>query len=532
MMLHSGREDIVSDHIARDKVWEPHFTNRMTELIGDRSAGRHNKKKKTTSKRTKKMTVVDIGTSKRTKKMTVLDIGTSKRTKKMTVLDIGANVGWFTTVALSLGHDVIAIEPFPSNSWLIRATATMPENEKLRKAGGRLVLSTNALVSGNSGEGRRDLCAVPTNLHINIGNAKMVLAPDDPGDPCPEGGTRVPVATLDNILAEISRRHPTGSGLAIDVLKIDIEGFEAEALSGARALLSSKSRRPCSILFEWNRAAQKAQISDHVLGLEEEHLLKLLSSYGFVLRDPSPPPGGEDKIINWRRQPLENDDYEFRDPHCRYGGSPTADYDILDPATTSADHKRVGLQLAKAGQLDAALLSFEAAAKSDPTSAKALGNVAVALFRLELLEDAEETLLRALKLAAPAPKKKTIKWLKKNLKEVRQAIRDRPPTPAAKAYDPNEPSFNKHHERGILMVREKNLPEALVAFQAHARHNPSFGAFDSLGVCLMQNGRLVEAEEALLKAQTLRPGHGNIEANLQALHKAMRNNGMQPKGEL
>ena len=53
--------------------------------------------------------------------------------KKGVFLDVGANVGWFSMVALNLGHEVIAFEPFESNVELM--CALLGENFHLHQLG-------------------------------------------------------------------------------------------------------------------------------------------------------------------------------------------------------------------------------------------------------------------------------------------------------------------------------------------------------------------------------------------------------------
>ena len=61
--------------------------------------------------------------------------------KKGVFLDVGANVGWFSMVALNLGHEVIAFEPFESNVELMCASlgdtmsSSLGENFHLHQLG-------------------------------------------------------------------------------------------------------------------------------------------------------------------------------------------------------------------------------------------------------------------------------------------------------------------------------------------------------------------------------------------------------------
>ena len=61
--------------------------------------------------------------------------------KREVFLDVGANVGWFSMVALNLGHEVIVFEPFESNVELICASlgdtmsSSLGENFHLHQLG-------------------------------------------------------------------------------------------------------------------------------------------------------------------------------------------------------------------------------------------------------------------------------------------------------------------------------------------------------------------------------------------------------------
>ena len=124
-----------------------------------------------------------------------------------------------------------------------------------------------------------------------------------------EAASFVPTSTIDGVLesaatAAATANDPLEDLFTVDVMKIDIEGLEAEALTGATGLLSNHTRRPCVILFEWNRDAQREQHEQHELGHGEERLLELLDGHGYVLRQH----GGK-RLVYWRRDELQDGDY-------------------------------------------------------------------------------------------------------------------------------------------------------------------------------------------------------------------------------
>ena len=98
----SGVRDIVSESISSNGSWERGDTEKLMSLLPHDEA-LHGEK-----------------------------IDGSAR-KKGVFLDVGANVGWFSMVALRLGHEVIAFEPFDSNVELI--CASLGENFHLHQLG-------------------------------------------------------------------------------------------------------------------------------------------------------------------------------------------------------------------------------------------------------------------------------------------------------------------------------------------------------------------------------------------------------------
>jgi FkbM family methyltransferase len=132
------------------------------------------------------------------------------------IIDAGANFGHFALVASHLaGHDalIFAFEPDPDtfvllqeNVALLQHANVIPVAAGLSNHAGELALCTDA---GNPGG--------HSFSSVNVRAAGM--------------STRVPVFTIDEYL----ERHAPGRRL--DLLKIDVQGFEAKLIAGARATI-------------------------------------------------------------------------------------------------------------------------------------------------------------------------------------------------------------------------------------------------------------------------------------------------------
>ena len=199
----AGIKDIVSDSIAGSGSWERVETEKLVSLLPcdvDDAAGRDG-----------------------------AACGESAR-RRGTLLDVGANIGWFSMVALHLGHDVVAFEPFQSNvdlmcaSILQHASAT----EKSR-------FHLNQL--GLDFKPRR--CELFQQKHVNIGDTHSVCDEKTRAQMLSNGYASLGwmnTTTLDDALvagafASLDR---------IDVMKIDVEGFEPSVILGGNRFFESK----------------------------------------------------------------------------------------------------------------------------------------------------------------------------------------------------------------------------------------------------------------------------------------------------
>jgi FkbM family methyltransferase len=130
-------------------------------------------------------------------------------------MDIGANVGLYTCLAANLGKPVIAVEPLPRNLQLLRrnlAANGFTSVEVLplglsNKVGTRRLFGTGGCASFQRG------WAGSSDKHFHS----------------------VQVSTLDSIVMALPDRGPM-------LIKMDVEGFELEVLSGAVKTLNMDPR--------------------------------------------------------------------------------------------------------------------------------------------------------------------------------------------------------------------------------------------------------------------------------------------------
>lgn len=152
-------------------------------------------------------------------------------------LDVGANVGFYSVpialAAKKIGARVVAVEPFPNNiDWLRENLCLNGAEDTVRvlpvalsdHAGTLPLVLAEDFVTG-----------------ANVGNAAL-----DSDDLYDQSFRRVsvPVETLDDLWKDVGQSRP------LRIVKIDIEGREAQFLEGARSTISNQ--RPV-IMMEVNR---------------------------------------------------------------------------------------------------------------------------------------------------------------------------------------------------------------------------------------------------------------------------------------
>lgn len=144
----------------------------------------------------------------------------------MTFVDVGANVGYYTLMAASLvgnNGQVIAFEPSPY--------AFSRLEETIRKNNLKQVQAIRAGLSDSAGDSLLFVSA-------REGNHTPSMVPNAGGRP-----VSVPVLRLDDYLAE----HEINQ---VDLMKIDVEGFEPNVLRGVGEYL--ERGRIHAILCEFN----------------------------------------------------------------------------------------------------------------------------------------------------------------------------------------------------------------------------------------------------------------------------------------
>lgn len=169
----------------------------------------------------------------------------------MTVVDIGANIGYYTVILSKLVGEKGRVYAFEANP---EAVKELEENIRLNQLEDNITLVPLAV---GDKEGKVNIVQDSNLGHSSVSNS--------------DKGEAVKMITLDSHFADNS--HPL-----IDWLKIDIEGAEFSALSGATALFREGKIK--NILIEINSKALNS------FGHEPEMLLDLLaSSYDFYKLD-------------------------------------------------------------------------------------------------------------------------------------------------------------------------------------------------------------------------------------------------------
>jgi FkbM family methyltransferase len=166
------------------------------------------------------------------------------------VADIGAFVGLYTVaVAQRVGPEgrVVAFEPDPANFALLRAQVALNRLED------RIEL-VQAAVSEVDGQG---------GFAAGRGLESRLATADTPEVKLVE------LRRLDTVFAE--RR--------LDLLKIDVEGFEEAVIRGGSGLLADPARRPRAIFIEVHPYAWSA------IGSSSAGLISLLERSGYELED-------------------------------------------------------------------------------------------------------------------------------------------------------------------------------------------------------------------------------------------------------
>jgi FkbM family methyltransferase len=163
-------------------------------------------------------------------------------------IDVGANLGWHTVHAAQRRsvETVVAFEPDPFNAWLL--------DRNLAENGITNAVVSNAAVGAQSGSAR---------LHryrsTNHGRHSLLT---DYG----YGSRVVPLADLDSALEQLGLADRT-----INVIKIDVEGYEPAVIAGATRTL----QRTRAVILEYSPDLSRAG------GLSCDEMLDRFASAGF-----------------------------------------------------------------------------------------------------------------------------------------------------------------------------------------------------------------------------------------------------------
>lgn len=151
------------------------------------------------------------------------------------VADVGANIGGYSVFCASYGAEVYAFEPVPSTFDLLE------RNISINVGFSNLIHPIRKVVSDSEGE---------VNFTIDNDTVNKIVS-DDHLKENTSNVVKIPAVTLDSVIDKVN------------ILKIDVEGFEKAVLGGAKRLLASPDLRLV------------------VLEDPDEEIISLLDGYGF-----------------------------------------------------------------------------------------------------------------------------------------------------------------------------------------------------------------------------------------------------------
>lgn len=157
-------------------------------------------------------------------------------------LDIGANLGCFSLAIAGLGYDVIAFEGMPRNLMALYSSLCATPS----------LLDSYTLFPFAVGDKEED-CTMFSDA-INTADGHMVCSTETREDMLGHGYTErghVHAVLLGDYLA----------GVRVDVMKMDVEGFEPKVVAGAGAATSPRVDRSCIVDHDVSSVLSCADLS-------------------------------------------------------------------------------------------------------------------------------------------------------------------------------------------------------------------------------------------------------------------------------
>jgi len=170
------------------------------------------------------------------------------------VADVGAFIGLYTVALANRIGPTGALFSFEPDEYNFEM---LTEHVKLNHLGEQVKLIAGAV---GSRDGQLDFTSNGSESHVSVNSGAN-------GDG--KGSPVVTCHTLDNVFAD--RR--------LDVLKIDVEGYEEMVLRGAASLLADSARKPRAIFLEVHPYAWPS------IGTTSDSLLNLLETSGYRVVD-------------------------------------------------------------------------------------------------------------------------------------------------------------------------------------------------------------------------------------------------------
>lgn len=173
----------------------------------------------------------------------------------MTFVDVGACKGDFALFAASkvgpFGR-VVAVEPEPVNAQCLR--------KSIQRRGMPNVEVHEVALSDQSGSGTLHRADITAGVAVSSGWHSLTT-----GVPTRRDAVDIQTQTLDDLLVDLGIH-------AIDVLKIDVEGWEAAVLHGAAKTLSSGGAAPIVLM----------DLHPH-LGVDPRAIAEILGGHGYQM---------------------------------------------------------------------------------------------------------------------------------------------------------------------------------------------------------------------------------------------------------